>query len=230
MELSDLKKWNIAYRICKSFNHKPIIKKLETLHLGSTVKFVKKQIKNNAQYKYNPLLEKYQVGFIDFEGSPVFLCGLMIKDTLITYYIENNTHRDDLFLVILEALNRANELIFFGFSEYEKIELLKIFQCLQSQGYSISSYNFIKTLPIINLQKDKFESFAEAIYSLNLRPMNITGDSLFRNIKLINELFIAQKFDEIIAHNHNCLINASVIFLNRWLKYYNISGESRKIH
>ncbi len=47
---------------------------------------------------------------------------------------------------------------------------------------------------------------------------------MFRNIKLINKLFVLKKFDEIISHNHSCLLNESVI-LERWVKMYYLSTE-----
>ena len=39
----------------------------------------------------------------------------------------------------------------------------------------------------------------------------MTGDALFRNNKLVDKLFAAHKFNEIILHNQNCLINEYII-------------------
>ena len=88
------------------------------------------------------------------------------------------------------------------------------------QGYDVSEFSFIKKFPIINLQKteSKYESLQEAIYSINPNSATMTGDSLFRNNRLVDDLFAAQKFEEVIAHNRNCLLNESILFQKRWYK------------
>ena len=54
-------------------------------------------------------------------------------------------------------------------------------------------------------------------------PIVSTGDTLFRNLKLIPKLFSAEKLTILIEHNRNCLTNETVILLKRWLKYYQIT-------
>ncbi len=212
-----MQKWNIANKIKEEYDHVSIIKSLERLERSPKVKFVKKTLLK----KLKGCL--YKIAIIDFEGSPVFLCGMMIGDILLTFYIENYLHRDELYLVIFEALKRAKILSFFAFSDYERIELLNMYRFLRVQGYGVSAYAFIKKFPIINLQNTAFESLAEAIYSINLNSKTITtGDSLFRNSKIVGKLFAAHKFPEIISHNRNCLINENILFRKRWYKNYKI--------
>jgi len=99
-----------------------------------------------------------------------------------------------------------------------------MYQYLQVQGEDISKFSFITTFPIINIQKSesKYESLTEAFYSIHPHSAKMTGDALFRNNKLIDKLFAAQKFNEIILHNQNCLVNEYLIFLVRWYKNYRI--------
>ena len=165
---------------------------------------------------------KYKIIIIDFEGSPVFMCGLMVYNNVLTFYICDYSYRDELYIVIFEALKRAQELTFFAFSDHERLEILNMYQYLRVQGYNLKSYTFIQTLPIINLQRTKFESLTEALYSFNLDLPVLTGDVLFRNSKLVDKLFHAKKFQEIISHNRNCLINENIIFQRRWYKNYKI--------
>jgi hypothetical protein len=102
--------------------------------------------------------------------------------------------------------------------------LIRIYQLLKFNGYDVSKYEFITQFPIINLQRTdyKYESLTEAIYSLNLDSAETTGDALFRNNRMVDKLFRAQKFDEIIAHNRNCLLNEALLLMKRWYKNYKI--------
>ncbi len=212
-----MKKYNTANKIKEEYDHVSIIKSFEKLERSSSVKFVKKNLLKKLKNNW------YKMAIIDFEGSPVFLCGIMIENTLLTFYIENYLHRDELYLIIFEALKRAKILSFFAFSDYERAELLSMYRFLRVQGYSVSTYAFIKEFPIINLQNNTFESLAEAIYSISFNSKTITtGDSLFRNSKIVSKLFAAHKFPEIIFHNHNCLINENILFRKRWYKNYKI--------
>ena len=217
MEVNEMQKWNIANQIQREYDHGSIIKRLEKLERNPFVKLVKKNIPVKSKES------TFKIAIIDFEGSPVFLCGIMIENILLTFYIENYLHRDELYLVIFEALKRSKILYFFAFSDYERNELLSMYRFLQVQGYNVFTYAFIKEFPIINLQNTTFESLAEAIYSISLNSKTITtGDSLFRNSKIINKLFTAHKFPEIISHNRNCLINENILFRKRWYKNYKI--------
>lgn len=127
-------------------------------------------------------------------------------------------------MVILRALKIARKLTFFAFSDHERIELLKMYRYLPKQGYDISEFSFIEKFPIINLQKieSRYESLTEAIYSINPKSVVMTGDPLFRNNRLVDDLFAAHKFDEIISHNRNCLLNESMLFQKRWYKNYKL--------
>ena len=113
---------------------------------------------------------------------------------------------------------------FFSFSDHERTGLLNLYRYLQVQEINLSTFEFITTFPIINLQKNnsRFESLQEAIYSLNSRNTTFTGDALFRNNKLVNTLFTYRKFDEVISHNINCLLNGALLFLKRWYKNYKL--------
>jgi len=42
------------------------------------------------------------------------------------------------------------------------------------------------------------------------------------NNRLVDQLFYAHKYDEIVVHNQNCLLNESFILLKRWLKLYTV--------
>lgn len=164
---------------------------------------------------FNPVPDTYCIGIIDFEGNPTFLCGLFLHDTLFTFYIENKTHLDTLYLTILEILRQTQELTLFSFSNHEKEEILRIYRYLEVQGYDLKDYKLIEDLPIINLQKEPYESLAEVIYFLHPKSIRTTGDSLFRNTKLVDKLYSIHKFEDIVAHNHNCLLNEGTIFLKR---------------
>ncbi len=224
MEINELQKWNIAKKIGESYNFEALITQLNNIDRPSDVKLISKTIdfQTNDTYKQVP----YQAVIIDFEGSPVTLVGLMIFDTILTYYIEDYQYLNEFYMVILEIFSVARQLTLFCFSMYEQQEILRIHTNLGEQGYELSRYRFIESLPIFNLQKEKFESITEAVFSTNSK-VKFTGDPLFRNIKLIGKLFFTKRFDEIITHNRNCLLNESLI-LQRWLKYYNISGNNRE--
>jgi len=221
MEINDLQKWNIANEICSHYNFEALITQLKNMHRPSDVKLISKTIDFQTNDTYKPV--PYQVVIIDFEGSPVILMGLMIYDTILTYYIEDYQYLNEFYIVILEIFSIARQLTLFCFSMYEQQEILRIHTRLSEQGYELSRYRFIESLPIFNLQKEKFESITEAVFSTNSK-VKFTGDPLFRNIKLIGKLFFTKRFEEIISHNYTCLLNESLI-LQRWLKYYNISGN-----
>ena len=219
-----MQKWNIAHRIYGYYDLSPIIRDLGKVKRDGTVKLIKKIISVKEFPMFHPLLRNYKIAIIDFEGSPVSMCGILIQNTIITYYIENPAHKDDLYLVVFRVLKIAKDLTFFAFSDHERIELLSRYRYLQVQGYDVSEFKFIEKFPIINLQRieSKYESLTEAIYSINPNTAILTGDSLFRNNILVNDLFGAQKFEEIISHNRNCLLNESILFQKRWYKNYNI--------
>ena len=224
MEINDLRKWNIANEISNGYNFESLITQLKNMQRPSDVKFISKILDFQTNDNYKPV--PYQVVIIDFEGSPVTLIGLMIHDTILTYYIEDYQYLNDFYMVILEIFSIARQLTLFCFSMYEQQEILRIHTNLSEQGYELSKYHFIESLPIINLQKEKFESITEAVFSTNSK-VKFTGDPLFRNIKLIGKLFFTKRFEEIISHNRTCLLNESLI-LQRWLKYYNIAGDYRE--
>lgn len=223
--INDLQKWNIAHKIRGYINFETIITRFKKIDRPSSVKFTSKTIdfKDNDTYKLIP----YQAIIVDFEGTPVILIGLMINDTILTYYIADYQCINEFNMVILEIFSIARQLTLFCFSMYEKQEILRIYTSLSEQGYDLSKYSFIESLPIINLQKEKFESITEAVFSTNSK-VKFTGDPLFRNIKLIGKLFYTKRIEEIINHNRTCLLNESLI-LQRWLKYYTVSGNYREI-
>ena len=129
-----------------------------------------------------------------------------------------------MYLTIFKILKVACDLSFFSFSDHERIELLNLYRYLQVQEIDLSTFEFFTTFPIVNLQKNnsKFESLQEAIYSLNSKAAAFTGDALFRNNKLVNTLFTYRKFEEVISHNINCLLNGALLFLKRWYKNYKL--------
>ncbi|MFX1525480.1 MAG: hypothetical protein ACFFCC_18380 [Promethearchaeota archaeon] len=144
--------------------------------------------------------------------------GLMIHNTILSYYIEDYQYNNELHLVILKAFSVICGMAIFCFSVYERQELLRIFTSLTEQGYDLSQYEFITSVPIINLQKNNFESVAEAVFSTN-PEVRIVGDPFFRNIKIIDKLFTTGRIKEIGIHNCTCLLNESII-LQRWMKNY----------
>jgi len=119
----------------------------------------------------------------------------------------------------MKILSIFKNFLFFAFSTHEKEEIKKIYQYLEYQGVDISSCIEVGKIPIINLQLGKFESMLEALYSIH-PDIRISGDTLFRNNRLVNQLFYAHKYEEIVVHNQNCLVNESIIFRKRWLKLY----------
>ena len=219
MEVNEMQKWNIAYRINSQYDFTPIIINLENVERDPKVKFIKKQL---LEEEHHPLPKNLKIAIIDFKGSPVFMCGIMIQNIIFTYYIEEWCHKIKFYKLIFNVLQLAKDLTFFAFSNYERIKLLNMYHYLQVQGDYVSEFSFIKEFPIINLQKEnyRYESLTEAFYSINPNSAILTGDSLFRNNKLVNQLFNAQKFDEIISHNRNCLLNESLLFQKRWYKNY----------
>lgn len=185
---------------------------MEKIPRSNHVKLIKKTI-------LEPFTQ--HAAIIDFEGNPVFLVGIMIYDTLLSYYIEDYDHKIDLYLVLLNTLKVASGFVFFSFSTHEREEIQKIYRYLELQGIDLSEYRCIKQIPLINLQNGRYESLLEALYSIN-PTMKITGDALFRDTRLVNQLFYARKYQEIVPHNQNCLENEGIIFQKRWLKLYTI--------
>lgn len=223
MEVNDLQKWNIAVEIDIDYDFESLILQLNTITRPPEVKLISKTIDFQASNTYAPI--PYKVILIDFEGSPAILIGLMIYDTILTYYIEDYQYLNEFYMVIFEILFIARNLRLFCFSAYETQEMLRIYTALNEQGFNLSKYEFIESFPIINLQKDKFESVTEAVFSTN-SEVKFIGDPLFRNIRVIDKLFTTKRFQEIIIHNRTCLLNESII-LQRWVKHYNISAINR---
>ena len=219
--MNTIKKWLIAEKITEKYDFTSLTNKLSNLTIPTEIKFCIKTIPLPNNDRYQPI--PYKVAIIDFEGSPVILLGLMIHDTLFTYYRESHDNLDMFHLFILEILYQIRELTFFSFSEYEELGLLEMSIALVEKGFDLNKYRYLETLSVINLQKEKFESIAEAMFSSDSQ-FEFTGDPLFRNIKLIGKLFITKKFDDIISHNHTCLLNESII-LKRWVKTYNLSRK-----
>lgn len=226
MILNLLKELLIAYSI---FNRPDcdlddIIEDVETIPRKPSIKQVKRIIYGEPNSTYNPIPNKFKIAILDFEGKHPFLMGLMIRDILLLHYIENDDHEEDFYLFVLDVMKRLQDLVIFAFSTHEQEQLAWMHQLLDLRRYDVTEYDFIKDKCIVNLQKNIFESLAQAIYSMNPKgkAQRTTGDSLFRNISLINKLLKAGKFEEIIAHNQNCLLNESIIFLNRWLKMHGI--------
>lgn len=212
MGMNELKKWNYAYQITRDFNYGEVIKELESIERGEHVNLAVKTTST-------PII--HQATILDFEGNPVFMVGLMIFDTLFSFYIEDYEYKTELYVLLMKILSSFEDLAFFTFSDHEKVEIRKIAQYLECQGIDIMEYVEIDTIPIIKLQLGKFESLLEALYSINPR-MKISGDALFRNNRLVDQLFYAQKYEEIVVHNQNCLVNESIIFKKRWLKLYTV--------
>ncbi len=224
MDIDELKYYTVASQLFDTFNSEEIIEDLENLVGESPIYFIKEKIRRKTSKVHIPLPENLKAAIIDFEGQPVFLVGIMIVDKILTFYIKNYTHIERLYFLILKVMRVLREIQLFAFSTFEKRELLKIYHYLETQGYDLSDYSFIEGLSIVNLQENKYEALNEAIYTIYPAdsPVISTGDMLFRNLKLIPKLFSAQKFEEIISHNQNCLMNGSLIFLKRWLKHYKI--------
>lgn len=219
-----MQKYNTAYQIEGSYDFSALIHRLEGLVKNTPIKFAKKRFSSETNNFFNTLPHNFKIAIIDFEGNPIFLCGLLIQDILLAFYIEDYSHKNELYKLILKILKIAGELTFFAFSNHERIELLKIYHYLKIQGEDVSEFSFIERFPIINLQKDgsPYESLTEAIYSLHPLSLRSTGDALFRNSRMVDKLFRAHKFNEIILHNRNCLQNEAVLFLKRWYKNYKI--------
>jgi hypothetical protein len=225
LKLNTLQKWNIANRLASKFNYRNILfelkSKLSGLKIEINERIIDKLGCNNPSFS----LGMTRIAFIDFEGNPVFLCGILMYDTILTFYIKEKHRQNDFFLAILKVLVKTKDMAFFCFSEYERVVISNIFRTLQANGYNLSSYNCIESIPLINLQIYKFESLTEAIYSINFDSSVFTGDSLFRDKKIIDKLLLTRKFKDIVVHNQNCLQNACTIFLKRWLRDFTLSGE-----
>ncbi|MFX1478632.1 MAG: hypothetical protein ACFFCI_10940 [Promethearchaeota archaeon] len=211
-DVNELQKWNYAHQISQTFNPQVIINRLEKVSHSQFVKIARKKVSE-------PLTQ--QAAIIDFEGNPVFLIGILIYDTLFSYYIEDYEHKVDLYLTLLKILLIMNEIVFFAFSTHEKEEIQKICRYLEVQEVNLTEYACIYEIPIINLQKGRYESMLEALYSI-CPTMKITGDALFRNNRLVDQLFYAHKYEEIVTHNQHCLINEAIILSKRWLKLHTI--------
>jgi hypothetical protein len=212
MSVNDLKKWNLAYKMRSMINHESFLKKLTNLKIPAQI---------ILESKPNPIPITQQAAILDFEGNPVFLIGFLFHDTLFSYYIKDYNDRNELYHLLFEILNIGEDYTFFAFSSHEENEIQKIYRFLELQEFDLSKYGDITQIPIINLQLGKFESLAEALLSI-FPNMKITGDILFRNNKLVDRLFYAKKYEEIVVHNQNCLINEACIFTSRWLKLYTI--------
>ena len=88
MEVIEIQKFNIAERICGIYDFSSLIDKLENIVRVSPVKFRKSKILEKGSNSYLPLPDQYKVAIIDFEGSPIFMLGILTRDTIFTYYIE----------------------------------------------------------------------------------------------------------------------------------------------
>ena len=215
MEVNQLKQWNLAQKISDNKCENISTEVLEVVSSPS----VKMSSYDLTECEY----DNYQIALIDFEGSPVFMCGILIHGKILTFYIENYKFRNVLYITILELLKKVQNYTLYAFSDHERFELLNLYCYLDVQGQNISQYSFIETFPIINLQKIQYESLAEALFSLCTNTTILTtGDPLLRNSKLVDSLYTTQQYQEIILHNRNCLINEYLLFQKRWLKNYKI--------
>jgi hypothetical protein len=174
MEVNEMQKWNIVHRIYGHYDFSPIIRNLENIKKYDNIKTIKKLISRKEFPIYQPSVINYKIAIIDFEGLPVFMCGIMIQNIIITYYIEHIAHKNELYLTIFRALKIMRDLTFFAFSDHERFELLNRYRYLQVQGYDVSEFRFIEKFPIINLQKieSRYESLQEAIYSISPTTVN----------------------------------------------------------
>jgi hypothetical protein len=214
---SNLQKWNIAHKIQQPCNLRSHLARIKKFPHDTHIKVSAKAIAGDGMYQ--PIHQN--VGIIDFEGSPVFMAGFLVYDTLLSYYIENYEYRTDFYLYIVKLLKTLSELVLFSFSTYEQEIIEKILGYLEAQGIDTAPYEQVRSIKIVNLQKGKYESMAQAMYSVN-SSLRITGDILFRNNSLVNQLFYAHKYREIVDHNHNCLLNEGYIFQKRWVKEYTL--------
>jgi len=212
MGVNELKKWNYAHLLhkpCTEYDWITILKSLpraETIHM---------------KIHHSDLTIPPRAIILDFEGNPVFMVGIMINNTLLSFYIKGNEHKDEFYCFILQMLTSLKGAVYFTFSPHEEQEIKKMYQYLTYQGRTLSCYCTLEAIPIINMQLSKFESVLEALYSCHPQ-MKITGDALFRNTRLVDQLFYAKKYNEVINHNYNCLENESIILNKRWLKLYTI--------
>jgi len=58
--------------------------------------------------------------------------------------------------------------------------------------------------------------------------MKITGDALFRNNRLVDQLFYAHKYEEIVVHNQNCLVNERSTITDLKLKLESLPDGNSK--
>ncbi|MBA7679011.1 hypothetical protein ES703_87292 [subsurface metagenome] len=58
--------------------------------------------------------------------------------------------------------------------------------------------------------------------------MKITGDALFRNNRLVDQLFYAYKYEEIVVHNQNCLVNERSTITDLKLKLESLPDGNSK--
>ena len=213
MGVNELQKLNCAAILNnKSFDYDNVIDRLESISKREDIYTTKTVVETSLPSR---------AIILDFEGSPMFLIGIMVHTTLFTFYIKDFEHRSKLYFLLVEILTSIRDVTYFAFSDHEKQEIKKMYQYLECQGINLSQFISPEKIPIINLQLDKFESLLEALHSVQ-PDMKITGDVLFRNSKMVNQLFYAKKFNEIILHNRNCLLNEGIILQKRWLKLYTI--------
>ena len=149
---------------------------------------------------------------VDFEED--FMMGIMIRDTLFTFYIEERRWHYFFCKCVLKTLRVLQDAYLFSFSDYDKNIVLLMYEDLEIKGYNMEKYEFVKHLRFCNLQETPFESLSQALCKLNIEK---THDPLFRNLRLISELYKMERFDEIVAHNRNCLLNEALLLKKRYL-------------
>jgi hypothetical protein len=212
MGVNDLKKWNYAQLLTRPSDSTTMVNILENISREEHIRYIKKKVKISLPSR---------AVVLDFEGNPVFLLGIMLENILYSFYIEDYEYRNELYLFLMDMIDSLEKVVYFTFSSHEKEEIKRIYQYLGCQGKDLSKYITVDKIPIINLQLSKFESLLEALYSIS-PDMKITGDALFRNSRLVDQLFYAKKYNEIVTHNHNCLQNECNILQKRWLKLYTV--------
>ena len=143
MEVNEMQKWNTVHRINSQCNFNSIIMNLENVERDPKIEFIKLSL---LEEEYIPFPKNLKIALIDFEGSPVFMCGIMIHNIIFTYYIKDWCHRVEFYKVIFNILQSSKDLSFFAFSDYERIKLLNMYHYLQVQGEGFSEFRFIKEL------------------------------------------------------------------------------------
>lgn len=146
MNIDELKYYAIASQLFSDFNSDAIIKKLEKLIEEPPVYLVKEKIKQRTSKLEISLPHNLKEAIIDFEGHSIFLVGIMITDKILTFYIKNYTHIERFYFLILKIMTVLKSLFLFSFSDYEKEVLLRIYTYLETQGYDLSEYEFVKEL------------------------------------------------------------------------------------